>query len=513
MPLKALILCALGLLAPALAPAGVCTPTAATLCVGVDDYADVWINGQCVATCLGTDFAYVDGSSGSPVPCISVDPSILSATGSNYVAVRVRNTSPTEMWGTWALDITCSNGGHSYVTSSDPFQFYDDPSGTNPPPVIGGLAWTDPAYSPLVAWGAPTQVTGSVFGKRAIDPQTGLALPPMSWDAGGDGPNGTEIMYFRQGFQLTPVPTPLPPAITVQLAPSACFVTQSSPYYFYLTACNSGGNSLSPTSATFTLDGKLQFQGPWSNPPGATVSDSGQVVTVGWPALAGGTCNTVTITAYDYYIPGTDDGYITHNPYSYTGPNGASGGGGADVPLALCVYLSPTPSPVPSPSPSVSPTFSVSPTPPVPSATPSISLTATPSPSCTVTPTASPCATVTLTRTAPPTPTASLTATPAPPHLTLTPYSANPDPASRTVWLPYLLSTAATVDIKVYDIAGELVKALDPVAQAAGVQEQAWDLNNTAKAAVSSGVYLCRIHAVDAQGEAASAWVKAAVAR
>jgi hypothetical protein len=45
------------------------------------------------------------------------------------------------------------------------------------------------------------------------------------------------------------------------------------------------------------------------------------------------------------------------------------------------------------------------------------------------------------------------------------------------------------------------------------VQEQAWDLKNTAKEKVASGVYLCRIHAFGGQSESAVTWVKAAVAR
>jgi flagellar hook assembly protein FlgD len=76
-----------------------------------------------------------------------------------------------------------------------------------------------------------------------------------------------------------------------------------------------------------------------------------------------------------------------------------------------------------------------------------------------------------------------------------------------------VISTGSLVDIKVYDVSGELVRALDPVEQPAGAQEQAWDLKNTQAAAVASGVYLCRIHAQNAAGESATAWVKAAVAR
>lgn len=496
----AIIISVFGLLAPAPVDAAVCTPIAATLCVGVDDYADVWINGQCVLTCGGTDFAYVDSTSSSPVACVSVNPAILSATGANYVAVRVRNTSPTEMWGTWALDIVCSDGGHSYVTSNDNFQFYDDPTGMTPPPLQGGLPWTDPNYVPAPAWGAPTQVSGSVFGKRAVDPQTGQQLPPMSWDANGDGPNGDEVMYFRQGFQLTPEPTPVPPQMTLSVASSVCAAQNGANFNLNVTLCNSGGITLSPTTAVLTLDPKFSFCGPWSNPAECTVVQSGQTVTITWPSFLGSSCDTVPICAVDYYIPPADDGYVTSNGYTLTSPGG-NASGGVNVPLVTCIVFTPTPSLTLSPSPSVSPSFSASPSPAAPTATPSASLTPSASPSASLSPTL------------PPSPTASLTATPPPPHLRLSPGAANPDPAATTVWLPYVISTASTVDIKVYDVSGELVRALDPVAQAAGAQEQAWDLRNSRAAAVSSGVYLCRIHAQDPAGESQTVWMKAAVAR
>src|SRR5688572_26016914 len=86
-----------------LAGAAVCTPTAATLCLAADDYADIWINGVCVLACTGTDFPYIDGSSSTPVKCVSVSTAILDPLGNNNIAVRVRDVQPTEMWGTWAL--------------------------------------------------------------------------------------------------------------------------------------------------------------------------------------------------------------------------------------------------------------------------------------------------------------------------------------------------------------------------------------------------------------------------
>jgi len=294
--------------------------------------------------------------------------------------------------------------------------------------------------------------------------------------------------------------------MTLAVAASVCAAQNSVPFDFNMTLCNSGGTTLSPTTAVLTLDPKFQFAGPYSNPAGCTVVNNSGVVTITWPSFLGGACVTVPIIAEDYYIGPGDVGYITSSGYTLSSPGG-SASGGVNVPLVTCIVFTPTPSPTAPPSPTITPTFTPSPSPAAPSATPSITLTATPSPSLSVTPTASPSAT------APGTATPSLTATPAPPHLSLSPHSPNPDPASRTLWLPYVISTGSLVDIKVYDVSGELVRALDPVEQPAGAQEQAWDLKNTQAAAVASGVYLCRIHAQNAAGESATAWVKAAVAR
>lgn len=162
---------------------------------------------------------------------------------------------------------------------------------------------------------------------------------------------------------------------------------------------------------------------------------------------------------------------------------------------------------------------------------PCATLTETPTHSVTVlltaTPTASPTATATPpaatpthspTRTASPSPTPvasptlapTLTPTPAP--LALTPRRPNPNPARTAAWLPYDLSAAAEVNIRVFDVSGELVRDLDPVQKAAGSHEAFWDLLNSKGQGVASGVYLCRIRA-SGNGESDEAWVKVAVTR
>lgn len=507
-----LLLIALAPLA-SLARAATCTPFAATLCVAVDDYADVWINGHCMSVCAGSDFAYVDGTSASPVACISVPLTYLDPSGTNYIAVMVRNTSPTEMWGTWALDVSCVGGAHSYATSSDSFQFYHDATGTTPPPLEGGLPWYDPAYSPALPWGAPTTVSGSVYGKRVSDPQTGALLPPRSWDSSGSGV-GADRMYFRQGFGLTPQPTPVPPNMSVQLTSSVCAMQNGVPFDITVHICNAGGNLTQSSQVLLTRDPEVSFCGPYS-PTGYTISSSGNDTTITLPNFAGSSCQDIVICGEDYYIGPSEVGTIRHLTAALTYPGG-SDNAGLDIPAVTCIVFTPTPSRSFTPSPMASNTFTVSPTVTVtatqapPTATPSVTPSFSATPSFTPSGTPLPTATITLTLTPPPPP-PSPTATPEP--LLLTPKYPNPSPAKDKVWLPYVLSADADVNLRIFDISGELVLEMGSLFEQAGAHERQWDLHNQAGTSVASGIYLCHIVAKSKHDETDDAWVKVAVSR
>lgn len=496
-----------------------CTPISAMLCVGVDDYADVWINGQCVDTVCVDSFPYVDGSSGSPIKCVAIDPGILNPSG-NYIAVKVRNTAPTEMWGTWALDIVCAGGFHAYSTSSDSFEFYHDPDGTNPPPPQSGLPWTDPAYLPSPPWGAPTTVSGSVYGKRAVDPQSGLLLPPRSWNSSGSGTGGN-VMYFRQGFGLTPAPTPVPPALSLTVIQPTCNADSGAQITVTLRVCNTGGNLTNTASIALSHGSEEQFSGPYS-PSGYSISDAGGVATLSLPGVAGGGCTDFPVYLTNYYVGPAEVGNVRALSAALTWSGGTDSGAASIVAGPSCVYLSPTVTRSFTPTPTQAAdtaTVTVSPTPAPPTATPtaSPSFTRTPSSSHSptlspsLTPPPSPSATATATVTLPPTPAPTATQTPVP--LLLTPKHPNPSPAKDAVWIPYVISTAAEVDIRVFDVSGEKVLDLGPLFQSAGPHERRWDLANAQGRFVASGIYLCRIVATAPNGDNDDAWVKVAVAR
>lgn len=126
--------------------------------------------------------------------------------------------------------------------------------------------------------------------------------------------------------------------------------------------------------------------------------------------------------------------------------------------------------------------------------TPTPSLTPTITPTFTVTPSVTASPTVTLSATITPSPTAT------PPPLSLFLLPANPDPARDWVWMPFHVTEDSWVDIQVYDVSGEKIRALDPVWTLAGYAEQSWDLENDAHNRVSSGVYIYRVRARDQRG-------------
>lgn len=165
-----------------------------------------------------------------------------------------------------------------------------------------------------------------------------------------------------------------------------------------------------------------------------------------------------------------------------------------------------TKSSTPGPTPTISPTFTRSQT-----FTPSQTFTVTPS--STISPTFSVSPSFTVSPTVTPTPTITPTYTETPLPLLLTPKYPNPNPAAAQMWIPYVLSTGADVDIKIFDVAGELVRSFEPQTRSGGAHEELWDLKNTSGRKVASGIFLYRIHAVSPRHEEDDAWMKCAVSR
>lgn len=139
-----------------------------------------------------------------------------------------------------------------------------------------------------------------------------------------------------------------------------------------------------------------------------------------------------------------------------------------------------------------------------------------PSDTFTVSPTTSPTITVTLTPTISPTFSHSPTATPtsvstAIPSLKIHLFSANPDPFGDSgIYIPYWISTAGKVDIRVYTVSGETVRDLPSYHALGGNNEEFWDGANNAGKKVQNGMYIYRVLATNDAGEQQQGFKKCA---
>jgi uncharacterized repeat protein (TIGR01451 family) len=227
------------------AVAPLCNPTTATLCAADDDSADIYVNG----TFIGT-FPYCDKGDGSCTPkCVVLTPAQLAVLmdSGNYIAVENKNTATDEVWASWSLDITCATG-HVLVSSDNAAvkMLYNPACDPAPSPTpSGGRQWYDPLYVPNAAWVAPADMTGQKWGKRIMDPSTGTLLHALSF-ASSYAPTACGLLNFREGFDMTPAPTPVPPAFTItKSANPSTNIGQSTPYNvtFNLHICNTGGGT------------------------------------------------------------------------------------------------------------------------------------------------------------------------------------------------------------------------------------------------------------------------------
>ncbi|MBU0702003.1 T9SS type A sorting domain-containing protein [bacterium] len=70
-----------------------------------------------------------------------------------------------------------------------------------------------------------------------------------------------------------------------------------------------------------------------------------------------------------------------------------------------------------------------------------------------------------------------------------------PNPFQTGVWFPYELAESSAIEIKIYNIAGELVQRLEPGMQSAGsyvTNDKAvyWDGRNQSGERVANGIYV-----------------------
>jgi uncharacterized repeat protein (TIGR01451 family) len=252
----------------------VCCPTSAQLCAAVDDYATIYLNGTLI-----DNFDYVNwDQTGVSPKCemlTGAQLALIQDTG-NILAMVDLNTNCCEIWASWSLDITCTGGGHSYLSSNEtqwPASMYRDTDACGPttPAKQGALNWYDGLWNQATSglpWGNPVIVTGTTWGKRIWDPGTGNPLPVMGWSSGSGAATGDcQQLFFRQPFSITVSPTPMPPNFT--MSKTVTMPVNGShgneQITFNLHICNSGGgtrgNPLNITDTWTMTPDSWQFQG------------------------------------------------------------------------------------------------------------------------------------------------------------------------------------------------------------------------------------------------------------
>ncbi|MCE5300497.1 MAG: hypothetical protein LLG37_06465 [Spirochaetia bacterium] len=309
------------------AMAAVCTPVSGKICVAIDDYADVWVNSHWMG-----QFSYVNWDQTGVYPtCLTFSVGSSNtwevpfyATEQNIVAIEVSNLRCCEIWGSWSIDITCSSGDHSYMSSDDGSnRIYNNyaplcsdcpyPARTPPANDGGGLTWWSREYQNATPWPTPIKDQGTIWGKQIYHPLTGALMQPLSYDTGGNADTGDGgKMYMRQQFFLTPTAVPPPPqfSITKTVLPPTSGIQTGQRVTYILHVCNEG--SAEPgvvrVDDLFTPSGGMSYGGPNDACGcdycfGPNYCGTGNGFNVTWPrGFAGFTCVNLTVTALDYWL-------------------------------------------------------------------------------------------------------------------------------------------------------------------------------------------------------------------
>jgi hypothetical protein len=175
--LKIIAIAAVVLL-PFLCNAATCALASASICVNGDDNTSVWINGHFIGS-----FYYINWDSTTDPTCMDVPIAYLNSAGNNVIAMAVTDTAGGQVLGSYALDVTCIGGLHSYVTSNDGGIKLDAMNIWNvlPPVDGGGNAWNTLAFNDT-AWGNAAPVTCTTWAKPLYSPENGQMVTQYSYD-------------------------------------------------------------------------------------------------------------------------------------------------------------------------------------------------------------------------------------------------------------------------------------------------------------------------------------------
>jgi uncharacterized repeat protein (TIGR01451 family) len=360
-------------------PAGVfaacASPSKVQICVAVDDYAEVWING----TDIG-QFNYVNWDQNGVYPtCVTISPSLINETG-NIVALDIGNLRCCEIWGSWAIDTTCADGtDHSYISSNDPGNWlYKIPNACVTTPVppndTNGATWWSSTYIGVATptWVPPVSDTGMIWGKQIYDPRTGQLLRPISYNSGGNAATGDcQHLFMRQAFDMVTQTPPPPPSFTItkSVVGKSTQLNTNDKVTYVLNICNNGVAEPGFVSINDTFDPGFGFSG-FEGPNGGCNNgynfgpnycpNSGYFQVQYPKGFPGFTCVNVTVYVQDYWVDSSEYCKVRNNVANFVGPVETATSN--TVSVSMYCPGTPTLSLTFTPTNTITPTFTFSPT-------------------------------------------------------------------------------------------------------------------------------------------------------
>jgi len=118
------------------------------MCVGVDDVANIYVNGASYGPVTG-----VQNTSSSSTTCFAVSGLVV---GTNSIALQAFNSNCCYNWATWSFEVVLSSGvTQKYTSNSGSVTMYNQTASYGPaPPTDGTHQWYETNYVPGTGWAA-----------------------------------------------------------------------------------------------------------------------------------------------------------------------------------------------------------------------------------------------------------------------------------------------------------------------------------------------------------------------
>jgi hypothetical protein len=447
--------------------------------------------------------------------------------GANTVSTVTVSPNPPALGGVLTIQVDGATGvvGSNDVIAFTPASYLDWPSNcyqllstsiTVQSPNAGTYLGRLVVPTPLPSNGNSAYTCIYTF-RILCQPGSNVAASPISYISSGAVEKHTTITY------VAPPVLPAQNYLVVSKTASLSTAVWPEPVTYYLSVQNTG-----TTLSTFdsfvdmlpSLPGSPIYVTGTSKLDGTSTYDPVQSAsTLTWSGIYYVQPLSSTVMSFDLLFPEIQGVYTNQaianlGIYQLDTTTDTSDNSPAAYSLLL---LDPTPTSTATATPTLTATPTATPTAthsPTSTITPTFTNSATQTPSSTITPTFTHSATQSPTFTVSPSHTATPTWTPTPPPLVLHLYPASPNPSSDGgIHFTYYVAVDSRVEIRVYDIAGEKLRDLDPYSAFAGINAEFWDGKNSAGRPVASGIFIYRVSATSVRDEHKSDFAKCSIER